>query len=86
MGKADGERGVLGRWEAYGRDGHGGNVALRDALELGDALELDPAQPERYTFSLLRVFGSNTPQAQIDAAEKHYKEALMTRRFGLNRN
>ena len=49
-------------------------------------LELDPAQPERYTFSLLRVFGSNTPQAQIDAAEKHYKDALMTRRFGLNRN
>mgnify|MGYP002712433884 FL=1 len=80
VGKADGERGVLGRWEAYARDGHGGNVALRDALEL------DPAQPERYTFSLLRVFGSNTPQAQIDAAEKHYKEALMTRRFGLNRN
>ncbi|MCV7579856.1 GIY-YIG nuclease family protein, partial [Micrococcus luteus] len=80
VGKADGERGVLGRWEAYARDGHGGNVALRDALEL------DPAQPERYTFSLLRVFGSNTPPAQIDAAEKHYKEALMTRRFGLNRN
>ena len=80
VGKAYGERGVLGRWEAYARDGHGGNVALRDALEL------DPAQPERYTFSLLRVFGSNTPQAQIDAAEKHYKDALMTRRFGLNRN
>ena len=80
VGKADGERGVLGRWEAYARDGHGGNVALRDALEL------DPAQPERYTFSLLRVFGSNTPPAQIDAAEKHYKDALMTRRFGLNRN
>lgn len=80
VGKADGERGVLGRWEAYARDGHGGNLALRDALEL------DPAQPERYTFSLLRVFGSNTPPAQIDAAEKHYKEALMTRRFGLNRN
>ncbi|MCJ2195208.1 hypothetical protein MUG60_11235 [Kaistella montana] len=80
VGKADGERGVLGRWEAYARDGHGGNVALRDALEL------DPAQPERYTFSLVRVFGSNTPQAQIDAAERHYKEALMTRRFGLSRN
>ena len=31
VGKADGERGVLGRWEAYARDGHGGNVALRDA-------------------------------------------------------
>lgn len=76
----DVERGVLGRWEAYARDGHGGNVALRDALDI------DPTQPERYTFSLLRVFGSNTPQPQIDAAEKHYKEALMTRRFGLNRN
>ena len=51
-----------------------------------DAHALDPAQSSRYTFSLLRVFGSNTPQAEIDAAEKHYKDALMTRRVGLNRN
>ena len=34
----------------------------------------------------LHEVGSNTPQVQIDAAEKHYKDALMTRRFGLNRN
>ena len=39
-----------------------------------------------FSWPLTRVFGSNTPQAQIDAAEKHYKDALMTRRFGLNRN
>lgn len=30
VGKADGGERILGRWAAYARDGHGGNVALRD--------------------------------------------------------
>ncbi|MDN5692216.1 MAG: hypothetical protein L0G62_00180 [Micrococcaceae bacterium] len=55
-------------------------------MTLRDALNLDPIQPERSTCSLLRVFGSNSPQVQNDAAERHYQEAFMTRGFGLNRN
>ncbi|WP_313025343.1 GIY-YIG nuclease family protein [Mobilicoccus sp.] len=81
VGKADGAERILGRWKAYAADGHGGNVALREALEE------DPRAVHNYTFSLLRVFGPQTPQAEIDRAEAHYKRALLTRRpHGFNRN
>lgn len=80
VGKADGSDRILGRWIAYARDGHGGNVAMRELLGL------DPTQPSRYLFSLLRVFGPHVPQSEVDSAETYFKEALLTRRHGLNRN
>ncbi|MCB0913718.1 MAG: GIY-YIG nuclease family protein [Propionibacteriaceae bacterium] len=80
VGKADGADRILGRWTAYARDGHGGNVAMRELVTL------DPEQPGRYVFSILRVFGPQVPQAEVDAAEAHYKDALLTRKHGLNRN
>ena len=33
VGKADGAERILGRWTAYARDGHGGNVALRELAD-----------------------------------------------------
>lgn len=80
VGKADGGERILGRWRAYAGNGHGGNVAMRE-LKLSD-----PAYARRYQFSLLRVFGPQTPQAEVDQAESHYKRALLSRKFGLNRN
>lgn len=80
VGKADGSERILGRWTSYAHDGHGGNVALRD---LAGA---DADHARHFTFSLLRIFGPNTPPAEIDEAEEHYKRALLTRVHGLNRN
>lgn len=80
VGKADGGERILGRWTSYAHDGHGGNVAMKQLVDL------DPKRPSRYWFSLLRVFGPQAPQAEVDAAESHYKEALLTRTFGLNLN
>lgn len=74
VGKADGEESIRQRWHAYATNGHGGNVELRD---------LDPSS---FRFSLLRVFDPATPTRDIDAAESHFKEALDSRRHGLNRN
>lgn len=74
VGKADGAESIRQRWSAYATNGHGGNVELRN---------LDPAN---FRFSLLRVFDPATPTREIDAAESHYKMALDSRRFGLNRN
>ncbi len=34
IGKADGAERILGRWMAYARDGHGGNIALRGLSEV----------------------------------------------------
>ena len=71
VGKADvGER-ILGRWSAYTRDGHGGNIELR-ALAQADA---DHAR--HFVFSLLRVFGPETPLSEVAAAEVHFKRALL---------
>jgi hypothetical protein len=74
VGKADGAENIRQRWNAYATNGHGGNVELRG---------LDPTS---FRFSLLRVFDPATPTSEIDAAESHFKNALDTRRHGLNRN
>lgn len=74
VGKADGAENITQRWRQYALDGHGGNVELRG---------LDP---RNFRFSLLRVFDPSTPTKDIDQAESHYKKALASRMFGLNRN
>lgn len=80
VGKADGAERILGRWSVYARDGHGGNVALRNLIGL------DPKHREHFVFSILRVFGPATPTSEVDDAETHYKRALLSRTHGLNRN
>lgn len=72
VGKADGEESIRQRWNAYATNGHGGNVRLR------------PRDPSSFRFSLLRVFDPATPTRQINAAESHFKNALDSRRYGLN--
>lgn len=80
VGKADGGERILGRWSAYARDGHGGNTELRALIQS------DPDHARHFVFSLLRVFGPDAPMAEVDAVEAHFKRALLSREFGLNRN
>ena len=81
VGKADGRERILGRWNAYARDGHGGNLALRELAGL------DPSHAHHFVFSILRVFGPNAIASEVDEAESHYKRALLTRHpFGMNSN
>lgn len=67
VGKATGSERILGRWTAYARDGHGGNVALRDLAGL------DPTHARHFQFSILRIFGPNAPTTEVDKAEDHFK-------------
>ncbi|MDR7159103.1 GIY-YIG nuclease family protein [Arthrobacter sp. BE255] len=80
VGKADGAERFLGRWSDYARNGHGGNVALR---ELAGA---DASHARHFQFSILRVFSPSAPAAQVDTAETHFKKALLSRQTGHNRN
>ncbi|MBK7822502.1 MAG: GIY-YIG nuclease family protein [Tessaracoccus sp.] len=90
VGKADGTERILGRWRSYARDGHGGNVGLRElslARERLAAAQSTPISRARhFAYSILRVFGPSTSPSEVDEAESHFKRALMTREFGLNRN
>jgi hypothetical protein len=87
VGKADGAERMVGRWTTYARDGHGGNVALRELVQDSAGEQVKKTDYARnFVFSLLRVFGPSTPSSEVNAAESHYKAALMTREFGLNRN
>lgn len=81
IGKADGGDRILGRWSAYARDGHGGNVALKELMAA------DSTRAAHFAYSLLRVFGPTATASEIDDAERHYKQALLTKvPFGLNGN
>ncbi|GAA1346775.1 GIY-YIG nuclease family protein [Arthrobacter roseus] len=80
VGKADGSERILGRWNAYAKTGHGGNVALRNLDDL------DMSHRNHFQFSILRVFSTGASTVEIDGAEAHYKRALLSRQFGLNRN
>ena len=90
VGKADGAERILQRWKSYARDGHGGNLALRElalsSVGSGEGAGVKTDHARHFVFSILRVFGPSTSSSEVDAAESHYKRALMTREFGLNRN
>jgi len=90
VGKADGAERILGRWMSYARDGHGGNHALRELAFAsdggGDGVKVKTDHARHFLFSILRVFGPSKSSSEVDDAESHYKHALMTREFGLNRN
>jgi hypothetical protein len=54
-------------------------VALK---ELG---VMDPTHKQDFMFSILRVFDPNAPTTEVNAAESHFKRALTTPQFRLNR-
>lgn len=74
VGSAYGEDGFLGRWLAYVRDGHGGNVILKSRNR------------SDYQVSILEVCGSSASVEEIIAMENLWKVKLQTREMGLNGN
>ena len=87
VGKAAGAERILQRWKSYAQDGHGGNHALKELATISIGAGGSKTDHARhFRFSILRVFGPSTSPSEVDDAESHYKRALMTREFGLNRN
>ncbi|MDJ0312594.1 GIY-YIG nuclease family protein [Arthrobacter sp. H35-D1] len=72
--KADGSERILGRWSTYAKDGHGGNIALRELAYIsvpGGVKKQKTDHARQFVFSLLRVFGPSTPSTEVNAAESH---------------
>ena len=77
VGSAKGADSLLGRWLSYADGGDGGDVGLKAAARKGR---------RHYQVSVLEVVDENTPDDTIERIESHWKNKLLSRRFGLNRN
>ena len=75
VGSAYGRENILGRWEVYARDGHGGNRELRER------------DPRNFRFTILERLAPDLPPEDVIAKESSWKLRLHTRApFGLNAN
>jgi len=78
VGSASGENMLLGRWNAYVKNGHGNNVELKQ-------LKFDHVKTH-FEYSILDIFKSTTDDKHILSRETWWKETLKTRTFGYNKN
>lgn len=80
IGSASGKSGILGRWESYAKDGHGGNEKLRRLVTL------DSQYKHNFKFTILQTLPKSLTRNEIIEYEIMYKEKLGSRTFGLNIN
>ena len=78
VGAAYGENMIHGRWRAYVRTGHGGNVDLK---KLGFEYI-----KENFSYSILEIYKSTIDDNTILARENWWKSVLQTRIYGYNLN
>lgn len=81
IGKACGGDGIWGRWVSYANVGHGNNKELTALLK-----EKGTEYSGSWQIAVLEVCDLNAGEDEIDARESYWKEALLTRKFGLNAN
>ena len=81
VGSAYGDECIWQRWTNYAKDGHGGNVELKELLKVnGEEYKLN------FEYSILEVCNMNLGNEYIIQRETHWKKVLLTRKFGLNKN
>ena len=81
VGSAYGNECIWQRWSNYAKDGHGGNVELKELLkENGEEYKFN------FKYSILEVCNMNLGSEYVIGRETYWKEVLLTRKFGLNKN
>ena len=78
VGKASGEDMILGRWQSYIKNGHGGNIELKK-------LSFDHIKTN-FKYSILDIYKSTIDDKIISDRETWWKNNLLTRIFGYNKN
>ena len=78
VGSASGEQMLLGRWQTYVENGHGGNQGIRQ-------LPFEYIKTN-FEYSILDIFKSTTDEKLILRRERWWKDTLKTRDFGYNKN
>jgi hypothetical protein len=74
VGSAYGTGGFWARWENYFRTGHGGNEGMKLAAD------------HQYQVSILEVASSSVSEKDIIRMEALWKDKLLSRKHGLNKN
>ena len=81
VGSAYGDECIWQRWTGYAKNGHGGNAELKELLKIyGEDYKYN------FKYSILEVCNMNLGNDYIIDRETHWKEVLLTRKFGLNKN
>jgi len=78
VGSAYGENMILGRWRAYLKTGHGGNMRLK--AKTFDYIKTN------FRYSILDIYKSTTDDQIIIERENWWKDVLQSRKFGYNEN
>ncbi len=78
VGSASGKNMILGRWRSYIQNGHGGNTELK-------TFNFNYIK-DNFRYSILDIFKYKTDDDTILKRESWWKEVLMTREFGYNKN
>ena len=78
VGSATGSDMILGRWRSYIETGHGGNKELKK-------ISFEHIR-SYFKYTILDVYKANTDDAIILEREQWWKDVLLTREYGLNRN
>jgi hypothetical protein len=81
VGSAYGEEAFWTRWKNYTETGHGGNVLLKEILGINSN-----DYHGNFSFSILEIMKMNTDDSQIIDREVYWKNILLTRNFGYNKN
>ena len=82
VGSAYGENMILGRWQSYIKTGHGGNEGL---IELIKEEGFEYVQ-KNFKYSILDIYKSKTDDNVIIGRESKWKEMLLSKTFGYNKN
>ena len=81
VGSAYGDDCIWQRWASYAQNGHGGNIELKELLrENGEEYKY------YFKYSILEICNMNLGNEHIIGRENYWKEVLLTRQFGLNKN
>jgi hypothetical protein len=81
VGCAYGDEGIWQRWSAYTTAGHGGNKELRQLLR-----DKGNDYANYFLFTILEVIDLNASKDYVNGRESHWKDALLTRKYGYNSN
>lgn len=84
VGSAYGDNMILGRWQSYAKNGHGGNTLLKELVEK-DGLDY---VKYNFRYSILDIYKSSVDDKIIINRESWWKRILLTRNpeFGYNDN